>query len=351
MSGAALLVAVALVVFALGALLVGALLATRAIGVMRARALRDAQERVRPLAIALASGEAMPAGPPHQGRRGRRAGHDAVLAGMLAGYSRLLDADARDPVARWFESCGAVAREVGALRDRRSWRRVAAAYALGNMASADAIGALVDSLGDPYVGVRVAAARSLGRLRAADAVAPLVRGMASGEIPVGAAGTALLNVGPVALPRLEAIGADADPHVREAAVRIIGHLGDPRHAVAMLARLRDTSAEVRARAAEALGRLGAADAVAALQVTLGDRVPFVRLHAARALGHLGDPAPLALLIAIADRDDVDVARAAASAALRIDPPAVIAASRASGSSDALREAADVAVATDLAAAA
>src|SRR5262245_20253695 len=58
-----------------------------------------------------------------------------VFAELLSGYSRGLRGTAKDRIANYFESSGAVKEEVARLGSRRSHRRAAAAFALGDMGS------------------------------------------------------------------------------------------------------------------------------------------------------------------------------------------------------------------------
>ena len=86
--------------------------------------------------------------------------------------------------------------------------------------------------------------------------------------------------------------------------------------------LRDTAAPVRAAAAEAMGRLAAEVGTAELRKLLDDRIPAVQTAAATALGGIRDSEAVPALIALARSPDFDAARAAATAAARIDPGAL-----------------------------
>jgi hypothetical protein len=289
-----------------------------------------AEARLEPLALALADGDEVPA---------VDARDAAVLAGMLSRYARQLSGDARVALARYFEQSGGVEREVAALRDRRGWRRATAASLLGDMGSERASAALLDSLGDDSRDVRTAAARSLGRLGAPAAADALVRAFVNADVAHGAAGDALLALGPAALPALRALTGAEDPALREAAVELLGLLGEPADSPVLVARLRDSAAEVRASAARALGRLAAEDAAAAVRDALSDRIPFVRAAAARALGEIGGRDAAADLLAVARSDHHDAAQAASRALARVDPELLAAAAR-DGAGPHIVEAAD-----------
>jgi HEAT repeat protein len=264
-----------------------------------------------------------------------------VLAALLGRYSQRLSGSERARIAEFFESTGSLEREVAQLDDRREWKRATAAFALGDMASARAIAPLLAALDDREAAVRGAAARSLGRLAAVDAVKRLVHAFSAGRLPRAVAGQALLAIGPSALPALrELLDAD-EAEAREFAVELVGLLGDATDSRVVLLRLRDSSAEVRAKAARALGRLGAEEVGSALAETLGDRIPFVRVSAAHALAAVGDPAPAPRLLALAREDQFDPARAAAGAAARLDPAAVLSAAGDDDAGPHVREAADL----------
>jgi HEAT repeat protein len=281
----------------------------------------EAEDRLRPLALALLEGET-----PEVAGLEPRDLH--VLTALLARYARWVRGHARDHVAGFFESRGEVERELAHLRNRRAWRRATAAFALGDMGSAAAVPALLETLDDHDRDVRGAAARSLGRLGAVAAVQPLAIALGTGSIPRAVAGQALLTIGPAALDGLELLLGHEEAEVRACAVELIGLLGDASDASLLAARLRDTSAEVRAKASRALGRLGAEDAAAELRATLADRIPFVRTAAATALGAIGDREAVPDLLGQAAWDEFYPARAAAHAVARVDPAAAAAAAEA-----------------------
>jgi HEAT repeat protein len=275
-----------------------------------------AEARLEPLALALVNGEEI------ETVDTRDAG---ILAGLLSRYARQLTGDSRSALAGYFERSGSVDREVAALSDRHAWRRAAAADLLGAIGSERAIGALRDALGDGSRDVRTAAARSLGRLRSAAAAEDLVRVFVTADVAHGVAGQALLGLGTAAVPALRALTRREDPALREAAVELLGLLGEAADSPLLVARLRDSAAEVRASAARTLGRLAAEDAAAALRDALDDRVPFVRAAAARALGEIGGRDAAPALLALARSDHYDAAQAAARALARVDPKLLAAA--------------------------
>jgi hypothetical protein len=317
-----------------GIILVCALIRRRAVfGRADARRHR-AEERLRPLVLALVSGdEATGAALSNEDAR--------IVASMLARYSRQLRGSASTHVAAFFERHGFVNGEIARLRDRRAWRRAHAAYALGDMGSGRAAGALLVALGDESRSVRAAAARSLGRLSTVDAVEPLVEALVGKRVPRAVAAQALIGIGPQSLPRLRALAQHEEAEVRAVVIELIGLLGDAADAPLVSEGLRDSAAEVRAKATRALGRLGAAEAAGDLRAALGDRIPYVRATAAIALGMIGDREAAQTLLAQAREDQFDPAQAAARALARIDPPLLWDAARRLGQGPHVAEAADL----------
>jgi HEAT repeat protein len=292
---------------------------------------RQIEERLRPLALDLLDEDELM--PPLA-----LAPDDAVVFVELLGrYGRRVRGGAAERLGAWLQSSGALGQTLGQLHSRRAWRRATAAYSLGDMASAEAVPALLAALADADEGVRSAAARSLGRLGAVAAVEPLLEAQANRRVSRIVVGQALLSIGTPAVPKLLELASATDDHERAGAVELVGLIGDAVDATPLLEALRDTSAEVRAQAAQALGRLGDDEAATALRASLDDRIAFVRAAAAEALGEIGDRDAAPALRAIAIADTFEPARAAARALARIDAALVRA-----GGSPHLDEAADLA---------
>jgi HEAT repeat protein len=315
-------------------LVVASMWARRAVLSYHERARRAAEERARPLAVALVEGERIE---PHQ----LTAGQARALARVLERLSRQVTGEARRRIAVFFQTHGFVLHELLGLRSRRSGRRALAAFALGDMGSARATDALVEALADRSADVRGAAARSLGRLGAVSAVEPLVLALVARRVARPVASQALAVVGAPAVPALRRLCADARPEVRLAAVELLGRVGGAADADVLAGCLRDGSAEVRARAIRALGRLGAADVTAELRAALADPVFFVRVAAAHALGAIGDRESAPALLELARADRAEVAAAAARAAAGVAPGLVLEAAGSSGAGPFLHEAADL----------
>jgi len=295
-----------------------------------ARSRLTLEERLRPLALQLLDEDAEL--PPRE----LAADEAAVFAELLGRYGRNVRGSAAARLETWFSSSGAVDVTIERLHSPKDWQRAAAAYALGDMASARVVPDLLSALGYRDAAVRAAAARSLGRLGATDAVEMLLEAQADGRLPRLVTGQALLAIGTPALPRLLPLVAATDERERAAAVELVGLIGGAVDARPLVEALRDPSAVVRAQAALALGRLAAEEAAARLRDLLDDRIPFVRAAAAEALGAVGDEVAAPRLRELAVADLFEPARAAAHALARIRPQLVSA-----GGSAYLDEAADL----------
>jgi hypothetical protein len=293
-----------------------------------------AEERLQPIALALASGDV-------EGLGTLDAQEAEVVAGLLGRYVRQLRGQARTDIATFFEDRGFVEREVGKLSSQRSWKRARAAHLLGDMGSTRAAEPLLAALRDGKREVRAAAARSLGSLQCLDAVEPLVDALVRGLVPRAVAGQALLTIGSASRDRLRGLVPHPDPEVRAVAIELLGLVGDASDAELVAARLRDSAAEVRAKAGRALGRLGAEEEAANLRRALGDRIPFVRATTAIALGMLGDREAGPALLEQARTDQFDAAHAAAYALAGADAALLWEAARRLGQGPHVAEAADV----------
>ncbi len=315
--------------------LIGVLLFRRLVSTRRDGRRAQDERRLSVRALAVIDGEA-------DVRSGLSTRDAAVVSGLLARYARNLDGTARRHIGEWFEDRSRLDATIHGLADRRTWRRAAAAHALGDMSSSRAVAPLLGALVDPARDVRAAAARSLGRLGDPSAVGPLIEALVGATVPRAVAGQALIALASDALPALRECAGSVVAEVRRNALDLIGVVGSAGDATLCARLLRDASADVRVAAAVALGRLGAAGAVPLLVEALDDRLPFVRAAAAGALGQIGDPSALPALLAEAVGAAPEAAQAAAHAVLRIDPDALAATDLHANGSRFLREAVDLA---------
>lgn len=126
-----------------------------------------------------------------------------------------------------------------------------------------------------------------------------------------AAANALGELGTAdALPHLIETLDDDDPRVRERVARAIGRLEDARACDALVARLEDPSGRVRREAAEALGAIGNRQALNALLDMFDDERAPVRRIAAGAMGKFGNARPVEGLVAALSDGDPSVRRTA-----------------------------------------
>jgi hypothetical protein len=294
----------------------------------------EAERRLLPLALAFLDGAVVEIGDltTHEHR---------ALAGVLARHGRQLARSTRHRIVSLFEQQDRVAREVAVLSDRSAWRRVAAAYALGDIGSVRAVDGLRRALVDPDPAVRVAAAHSLGRIGGGDAVEPIVRAFAAGRLPRASTGQALASLGIAAHAEFERLTADADDVVRGVCTTLVGLHGSAIKVGLLLNLLTDPSPDVRAAAARGLGQRGTSHVAPALAALLQDPSATVRVAAVEALGLVGGDDALEPLLELANDDAFEPAAAASVAAARIDPARVAAAAGETGASPHLREAADL----------
>jgi HEAT repeat protein len=270
------------------------------------------EERLRPLALAITDGDAELPGT-------LRRGDGPMLASLLSRYAQWLSGTSREALADWFELHGEVGRGMRGLRDRRAFRRAAAAHSLGDMGSTAAVGALIGALSDPVRDVRAAAARSLGRIASPIAVPELVRALTARQVPAAVGAQALLAIGAEAVPALRRLTGDDDPVLVANAVELVALIGDAGDARWLHELLAHPHPAVRASAAFALGRLGDEDDALALVEALRDPDSPVRVACADALREIGDVQAVPALLDAARGADFESARAAARAVGQIAP--------------------------------
>ncbi len=328
-----LVAASALGIAAASALFLAILVGRRVLLAGRAARRAEAHERLLPLALALADGEAPNV---ELGRRDQE-----LLADTLGALARRVRGDSRERIAEYFRGSPALRHELAALSARSAWRRAEAAARLGDMGSATAAPALRDALDDDDRDVRTAVARSLGRLGDGDAAPALVQRLVDGRLPRASAAQALVTLGSEAVPELLPLVRHEQAGVRAVSIQLLGLLGSSEEAGVAEEALRDPAAEVRAAASGALARIGRPASAAPLRRALADRVPLVAAAAAEALGELGAGEAVTALTEMARGGGFDAARAAAAALARIDPDALRVAAAVPGAGAHLHEAADL----------
>jgi len=198
---------------------------------------------------------------------------------------------------------------------------VAAARALGKIATPEAAEALAKAAGTPEVQQAAQSARlaCAARLPAERAKAIYQDAMGQDRAPhVRAAGlVGLVRVGgdEAAAPVAAAL-AGKDPALRTAAVRLVPRLSEA-GAAALAKRLPSLAPAAQALVVESLAERGGDAARAAAKALAQSPDPAVRQAALRALGRLGDTASVAALLARAASGEGDEQKAARQALARL----------------------------------
>jgi HEAT repeat protein len=175
-----------------------------------------------------------------------------------------------------------------ALRHENALRRQRASEALTLLGDAGSAAAL-SGLSGPTPAQRAAAARTLGALKALHAQDALIARLADNDAMVRvAAAHALGHLGTTeAVVALERQLSRADAELRAAIAQALGDSRDPDAVPPLMALLGDPSAPVRAAAATALGRLGDERGAVALQERRADPDPLTQFAVVHALRRLG----------------------------------------------------------------
>jgi len=146
---------------------------------------------------------------------------------------------------------------VEALKDKDSFVRRSAAYALGELKDPRAVEPLIEALKDENRRVRAETAEALGKLKDPRAVEPLIEALKDKDSVVR--GIAAEALGKLKDPRAvePLIGAlkDEDWYVRKSAAEALGELRDPRAVEPLIKALKDKDRNVRASAANALQKI------------------------------------------------------------------------------------------------
>ena len=186
-----------------------------------------------------------------------------------------------------------------ALEDLRiaspRFRKVAAA-SLGFSGRQEAVQPLLEALRDPFADVLYGSLLSLWRL------ALLHRDI---QIPA---------------EEITPFLSHATPGIRSNAAMVMAHItkaGEGALFLPLTSAMEDAEPKVRVHAAAALGALQDEDAVPFLVKGLDDKMSLVRIRSALALGRIGSRRALRALVRHVEDPDVDVAKAAHKALIRI----------------------------------
>ena len=144
-----------------------------------------------------------------------------------------------------------------ALRDSRPSMRVTAASLLGMLGSATAAPALIEALWDPVPEVQRASVRALGCTGYAAAVPALLSLFRHADEHLGGQiFSALVRLGPVAVPALIENSTNSSPWMRWHCIRALGNIRDPRALLVLVRALSDTDHAVAWMSAKGLVPFG-----------------------------------------------------------------------------------------------
>jgi len=281
--------------FLLGVVLAGSALAAslllvaaaaRVLRIVRSGRRARAERAVRPMVLAVASGAGIP--PELISVRG---GPGRAAERIVFGYLALVRGEAATSLADVLAQRGAVARILSGTHSPRPHRRARAAERLGLIASPEAERRLAELVtGDQNPEVRIVATRALGKTGSAAAARTLLHSLSRpAPVPEGIVASALLELGPEAVPGLRAELAGGRRQ-RAMAANVLGLLDELPAWQGLVENAADGSVEVRVSAVRALGRLGLPQAIGPVTACLQPgEDPALRAAAAHALGRIGDP--------------------------------------------------------------
>lgn len=173
------------------------------------------------------------------------------------------------------------------MADSNPLVRKQAAVAVGKISP----GCLVDTLNHKKARIRAAAARALGERASGEAVRPLISALEDNDITVK--GSVIEALGQLrntrATPYLLELLKHNKRIIREKTATALGQIGDSGAVPALISALKHRDWATRWKSARALGMIKDRRGVEPLIAVLDDAKPEVRFTAAWALGELGDP--------------------------------------------------------------
>ena len=300
-----------------GAMLAAGLL----LGAVAARILRavlsgrraHAEQAMRPMVLAVVSGAEVPAA-----LISARGGPGRAAERIAFAYLARVRGEAAVFLADVLSRRGAMARLIRWTHSPRAHRRARAAERLGLIASPEAERRLAELVtGDHNPEVRIVATRALGKMGSAAAARTLLHSLSLAPVPEGIVASALLELGPEAVPGLRAELAGGRRQ-RAMAANVLGLLDELPAWEGLVENAGSGNVEVRTSAVRALGRLGLPQAIGPVTACLrAGEDPALRAAAACALGRIGDPGSAQPLAASLDDPHYWVAHNAAMALAEI----------------------------------
>ena len=304
-SSAGAMLAAALLLSAVAARILRAALSGR-----RARA----EQAMRPMVLAVVSGAEVPAA-----LISARGGPGRAAERIAFAYLARVRGEAAVFLADVLSRRGVMARLIRWTHSPRAHRRARAAERLGLIASPEAERRLAELVtGDHSPEVRIVATRALGKMGSAAAARTLLHSLSRpAPVPEGIVASALLELGPEAVPGLRAELAGGRRQ-RAMAANVLGLLDELPAWEGLVENAGSGNVEVRTSAVRALGRLGLPQAIGPVTACLrAGEDPALRAAAAYALGRIGDPGSAQPLAACLDDPHYWVAHNAAMALAEI----------------------------------
>lgn len=235
-----------------------------------------------------------------------------IAATMLIERLRPLSDEERAHMLAALRDAGGLDLVVSRTRSRMPWRRALALRTLGWLGATEAVPVLLERLSDSSLHVRAAAARALGRVgdpRALEPLGGLFR--TPGRVEGGIVYDSLVAFGRAAQPVFAGALRSPLESVRVASCFGVAEVSEPDETLALLEPLLgDGSGPVRAAAARALGHVGGPRVPEGLARATRDELSIVRAAAVGALAGFSEPRASELAEnALLDADRETVVRA------------------------------------------
>jgi len=202
-----------------------------------------------------------------------------------------------------------------ALEDQDSDVRRYAVWALGGIGGQQVVEPLVRALNDADGSVRYYAAWALGEIGSQQAIEPLIQALKGEDSSLrGAAAKALAEIGSQqAVEPLIRALRDRDSDIRWSAAVVLGEVGSQDAIEPLIEALKDEDSDIREAAARALGEIGSQQAIEPLVRALKDEDGNVRHCATCALGEIGGQQVVEPLVQTLKDEDSEIREAAAEA--------------------------------------